>query len=425
MLDFGCAVHEEVWTVDGNSFKLRALPSRLPRTFYRWHTEPDGETLTAIEQYGYRGNDFKNVTLPAEKICRFSYEQEGANFWGIALLRSMYPAWFYKDRLQRIDAIGCERNSVGVPVFRLSPGFSKEDWALAFNTVTQLAAHESQGVVEPPGDANSGLRIETPKGQLRPVMPSIVYYNMQMTQSALAMFMSSGQTPHGNRSTTQEHTDFFMLAEQALADDIAWVMTANTIRRMVELNFGVGAPIPHMVAANVQARQLEDIMDVLSKFATSGLILSDEPIRDYIREELGLPAETQEGIYVPQGAVQEGQAKPGEDIASTGQGAAAAPAKGGTRPAGSGTPPPPAAAPGKSNGQAQVAHAGDFAALRDVDVVRSLAAGERFVLREPVHFTSARPASKWMLRLAKTPRPGAEMFEVKGVSDGVISVEAL
>src|SRR5579864_7105894 len=67
MLDFGCAVHEEIWHVDGNQIRLRALPSRQALTYYRWHTDPDGETLIGLEQYGYRGSSFLNVTLPVEK----------------------------------------------------------------------------------------------------------------------------------------------------------------------------------------------------------------------------------------------------------------------------------------------------------------------------------------------------------------------
>ena len=115
MLDFGCAAHEDVWAVDGARVRLRKLAARLPLTFYRWHTELDGETLVALEQYGYRGGRYLNVTLPAEKIALFTYNQEGANFWGTALLRYMYPHWYVKSNLYRMDSIACERNALGIP----------------------------------------------------------------------------------------------------------------------------------------------------------------------------------------------------------------------------------------------------------------------------------------------------------------------
>ena len=93
MLDFGCAVHEDVWTVDGGAIRLRKLAARLPVTFYRWHTEADGETLLALEQLGYRGGRYLRVMVPAEKCAVFTYLQVGAYFWGIALQRAMYPHW--------------------------------------------------------------------------------------------------------------------------------------------------------------------------------------------------------------------------------------------------------------------------------------------------------------------------------------------
>ena len=67
-LDFGCAAHEDLWHVEGGRVRLRRLAGRLPLTFYRFHVEPDGETLVALEQWGYRGDDFVNVRVPADML---------------------------------------------------------------------------------------------------------------------------------------------------------------------------------------------------------------------------------------------------------------------------------------------------------------------------------------------------------------------
>jgi hypothetical protein len=292
MLDFGCAVHEDVWTVDGNDIRLRKLAARLPITFYRWHTEQDGETLLALEQYGYRRGQYLNVVVPADKCCVFTYQQEGANFWGISLQRPMYPHWYVKSNLYRIDAIACERNSLGVPVFKLAPGFSAEDRAAAYNFVTQLAAHEATGMVEPPGDAASGFRIVGYEGRVRDLAPSIEHHNVMISRAALALFMDLGQSEHGSRALGKQHGDFFMLALQNLADQIALDITNSTVRRLVCYNFGDGAPVPRLVAANVQARGLEDIVEALTQFAQAGLVVSEENLRSFIREELALPPES-------------------------------------------------------------------------------------------------------------------------------------
>lgn len=307
MLDFGCAIHEDVWRVDGDRIRLRALPSRLPVTFYRWHTDNDGETLLALEQYGYRKNEFLNVLLPADKICRFTYQQEGANFWGIALQRAMYPHWYVKSKLYRIDAIANERNALGIPVFRLAAGFSAEDKAAAYSFVTQLAAHEATGLVEPPGEPHTGLRIVGYEGNLRDVMPSIQHHNEMISRAALNTFIDLGQAAHGSRALGATATDFFMLGLQSVADQIASEITNSTIRRLVALNFGDDAPCPRLVPANVQARSAGESTADLVALAQQGLIVSEKNIRRMIRERFALPDESQEGIVAVRGeAVQEG-----------------------------------------------------------------------------------------------------------------------
>jgi len=308
MLDFGCAIHEDVWMVDGDKIRLRSLPSRLPVTFYRWHTESDGETLLALEQYGYRGDRFLNVLLPADKIARFTYQQEGANFWGIALQRAMYPHWYVKSKLYRIDAIANERNALGIPVFRLSPGFAAEDKAAAYSFVTQLAAHEAAGLVEPPGDPHTGLRIAGYEGNLRDVMPSIQHHNEMISRAALNTFMDLGQAAHGSRALGATAADFFMLGLQSVANQIALDLTYSTIRRLVALNFGDHAPCPRLIAANVQARSIGEITADLVALAQQGLVVSERNIRKAIRERFALPEEGSEGVVVVRGeTVTQGQ----------------------------------------------------------------------------------------------------------------------
>ncbi|MGH9403170.1 MAG: phage portal protein family protein [Terriglobia bacterium] len=309
MLDFGCAIHEDVWSVDGDRIRLRALPSRLPVTFYRWHTDDDGETLVALEQYGYRKSGFINALLPADKMCRFTYQQEGANFWGIALQRAMYPHWYVKSKLYRIDAIANERNALGIPVFRLAAGFAAEDKAAAYNFVTQIAAHEATGLVEPPGEPHTGLRIVGYEGNLRDVMPSIQHHNEMISRAALNTFIDLGQAAHGSRALGASATDFFMLGLQSVAEQIASEITNSTIRRLVSLNFGDDAPCPRLVPANVQARSIGESTADLVALAQQGLIVSEKNIRKVIRERFALPEESNEAIVAVRGeAIQdEGQ----------------------------------------------------------------------------------------------------------------------
>jgi hypothetical protein len=297
MQDFGAACYEEVMTIDGDRIRVRRMADRQALTFYRWHTDPhivdpslppyvydDGETLFALEQWGYRGNRFDYVLLPADKACIFTHEQEGANFWGIPLTRAMYPHWFVKKHLERIDAIACERNSLGVPMIMLPPNPSRQDVQTAQNWVTQLAAHEKTGLSLPNGAEFKLVGIE---GRIREILPSMQYHKQQIATSCLAMFMELGQTQTGSRALGGSQTDFFLLATQNTADYIAHKIRNSTIRRLVMWNFGPDAPVPYLVAANVQARSIETMSSIIAELAKAGAWVSDRGSVNQARHELG------------------------------------------------------------------------------------------------------------------------------------------
>jgi hypothetical protein len=311
MQDFGAACYEEVMSVDGDRIRVRRMADRQALTFYRWHTDPhtvdpnippfvfdDGETLYALEQWGYRSNRFEYVLLPTDKACIFTHDQEGANFWGIPLTRAMYPHWFVKKHLERIDAIACERNSLGVPMIMLPPNPSRQDVQTAQNWVTQLAAHEKTGLSLPNGAEFKLVGIE---GRIREILPSLQYHKQQIATSCLAMFMELGQTQSGSRALGDSQTDFFLLATQNTADYIAHQIRNSTIRRLVMWNFGPDAPVPYLVPANVQARSIETMSAIISELAQAGAWISDRSSVNQARHELGFSDFADEDVVAIRG----------------------------------------------------------------------------------------------------------------------------
>jgi len=304
MLAFGCAAYEEVWTVDGDQLRLRMLADLPPMTFYQWDVEPDGRTLRALVQYGYRKDRYERLAVPADKLTLFTYRQEGANFWGRPLLRAAYPHWYVKNALYRIDAIAAERNGMGIPCIVLPPGASAEDRETAIRFVTQLAAHERTGITLPAGATFELLGV---KGTVRDILPSINHHNEQITLTALAAFMNLGRTQTGSRAIGSVQQKFFLLSLQNIADYVARRITDNTIRRFVYYNYGVDAPVPQLKVANVQSRSFEDVMDYLTRLATAGVVVSDRGLRDQVRTELGMPPETKLDVVAIRGeSVSEG-----------------------------------------------------------------------------------------------------------------------
>ena len=287
MLAFGAAAHEEIYAVDGNRVRLARLAARLPITFYRWITDVDGETLVALNQYGYRNSNFESVEIPVDRLTVFTFNQEGANFFGRSMLRPAYMHWYIKNQLYRIDAIAGERNGLGVPTIEQGPNGSKEDRLAAQAWVTQLAAHEKTGLALPAGWK---FTLQGVQGQVRDLFNSIQHHNIEISRTALAFFMNLGQGhSSGNRALGRELTDFFFLAVQATADQIARAISATSVKRLVDYNWEGVERYPVLEVSNLRARSLDATLTALSQLATANVVEPYPELAQYIARELGLP----------------------------------------------------------------------------------------------------------------------------------------
>ena len=143
-LDFGCAAHEILWTVDRDKVRIRKLAPRLPMTFYRFYPDTDGETLLAMEQYGYRGDEYVNVIIPSEKLDYFSYDKEGADFYGRALaLDTPVPSpdgWKTMGTLQVGDRIFDEQGQIRHVTAKSQVWKDRPCYELKFSTGYTLVA---------------------------------------------------------------------------------------------------------------------------------------------------------------------------------------------------------------------------------------------------------------------------------------------
>jgi len=146
------------------------------------------------------------VEIKVEKLLIFTVGGIGGDLLGKPLLRTAYQPWYFKKELYKIDAIGHERNHLGVPVWTLTEGFTQADIDAAWALVTQMRTNEKSGVVEPPG---SVFRFEKPEGQPSDIMPSIEHHDSHILLNVLAQFLMLGLTGGGGRATSGAHVDMF------------------------------------------------------------------------------------------------------------------------------------------------------------------------------------------------------------------------
>jgi hypothetical protein len=344
-LDFGCAAHEDLWHIDGEKVRLRKLAPRLPYTFYRYHVDEDGESLLFLEQYGYRGNNFVNVLVPAEKIAYFVNDMEGAYFYGRSVLRAAYQHWYIKSQLYRLDAISIERNGLGVPTIKQGPNVSAEDRKAAQNWVQMLAAHESTGLSLPNGWE---FLLTGITGRIRDPQASIQHHSEMIMRSVLANFLTLGTTQTGSRALGGSMRDFFYLSLEALSRKIDETISNTSIRRLVDYNYSQDSgfriqdsgnhksqitnhklPYPRLVTSNIMVTNPLELMEAAKDVASANvdLLQPDDDTENWIRKKVGLPlkSKTPRPRYAPivQRVQEEEQGEipvePGEELEKEGQ----------------------------------------------------------------------------------------------------------
>jgi phage gp29-like protein len=285
-LDFGFAVHEDVWRATGNRIRLAKLAPRLPITAYRWLTDESGENLAALEQMGYRGSEYIVTQIPANKMDVFTFNQEGQNYTGLALLRPMYQHWYIKSNLYKVDAMTCERNGMGVPTVTMGEDAKREDRENALQWVQSLVAHERTGLVLPHGWS---FKLEGVTGQLRDPKDSIAHHNMAISMAGLAMFLMLGESSHGSRALGVTMSDFFLLSLEATARQIARTLNLGTVKRLVDYNFSGIQHYPQLVPQQMLTLKFDAVVEALNKLAQFGVVAPDDKLESWMREKMGAP----------------------------------------------------------------------------------------------------------------------------------------
>jgi hypothetical protein len=293
MLPFGVSCAEKVYEKgDDGKIRIAKLDPRLPQSFLDntfWEWNPD-KSLKAIVQMD---GDGKRYTLPVEKLLIFTNEKEGDNWEGVSLLRSIYGMWRIKNDLLKINVINLDKNGVGVPDVEMPPGITPEskEWKATEDVLEAYCANEKAYIVRPAG---SKIQILTGGKDTPDTLASIKFCNEEISREMLVQFINLGSTQTGSRALGSSFIDFFLMAEQAIADYFCEVINKFLIQELVDFNWTV-KEYPKLKAARI--RQLDPT--VMAELSKAGLITPDLDTENAIRKQERLPERVEEVAVVP------------------------------------------------------------------------------------------------------------------------------
>lgn len=298
MFNDGFSVLEQVWEsrewaprrTNANRKKftmLRNLAVRPASTISEILYDDNGGPVS-IKQNAIRADGrVEEVQIKIDQLLIFTFGIRGGDLTGKPLGRTAYQPWYFKKELYKIDAIGHERNHLGIPAWSLSETYSSDDVDSAWEQVTNVRTNEKTGVVIPPGHDFKLVRPEG--GQVANIMPSIEHHDSKILLNVMAQFLVLGLTGGGGRATSGSHVDMFQKAMKYLANYICGVFNLYLIPKLVGYNFDT-SEFPKMRVRNVgETKDIQMWASAHANLITAKAISVDEDTENWYREALDMP----------------------------------------------------------------------------------------------------------------------------------------
>ncbi len=277
------------------SVRWTAFAPRLQKTVYGWVAREDREGCVG-KVIQWVGSDDKQTPgyreIPGERLLRFTYQQEGANFQGVPIMRPAYKPWKILDVLERIDAIRHERQNVGIPIITLPDGAVEDDVAKAESILQSLSSHEKGYIILPAGWQ---FKWEVSgHGEGTHVGERIDQVKRDIADTVLAGFMALGNGDTGSYALADTQADQYLsiltlgarLIENAFN---VGVDAPSVIRALIDANYGPQDAYPQLRAKNLKSQDdWGKILPLVSQLLTSKGLRASPKLERAILERLGL-----------------------------------------------------------------------------------------------------------------------------------------
>jgi hypothetical protein len=291
-LVYGFYVFEKVWKLEDGVYKISNIAARKPKTITRWIQNDLGQ-LDAVEQSCmFPGGSYKTVLIPNNKLLIFTNEQEGNNWRGMSIFRTIYKNWKMKDTEIRIDAIRHERFGIGIPMVTLPEDGKEGDLAAAQEACETFRAHEKGYVIKP---FDFGFEILDMKAQSTTnIIESIKYHDTEITSNILAQFLSLGKTDTGSRALGGSLQDTFYNSLQAVAKYITDIMNGGMegrrlVKDIVDYNFSNVEKYPKVTCSKLSNMDYGALAVTLRTLADGGIVKPTFALEKWISKEMNLP----------------------------------------------------------------------------------------------------------------------------------------
>jgi phage gp29-like protein len=314
MLVYGFSFHEIVYKIRKGDSKdpkynskhtdgkigWRKFAIRSQESLNNWMMDADGG-IQGYRQIDPAGGGFREI--PIDKGLLFRTNVSKNNPEGRSLLRNCFRPWYYKRRIEEIEAIGIERDLAGLPVAKVPPEYLSSGATAAQQSVlaeiTQIVQNikrnEQEGVIFPlmydeNGKEMFSLELLSSGGSRQFDTDKVIArYDQRISMSVLSDFILLGHEQVGSFALGSQKMDLWTMSVEAIAKSIAEVMNQYAIPRLLKLNGMNPELAPYLSYGEVSSVDLNELSNYVQKLIGAGVITPDEKLEAYLREQASLP----------------------------------------------------------------------------------------------------------------------------------------
>ena len=274
---------------------------RSQETLWLWKFGDDGgiEGMYQVDPYAGHGR----IEIPIEKALLFRTTAAKNNPEGRSLLRNAFRPWWFKRRIEEIEAIGIERDLAGLPVAMVPPEYLSANptpeqaavLAAVQQIVTSIKRNENEGIIFPMvydegGHALFELKLLSSGGSRQFDTDKVLTrLDQRIAMSLVSDFLLLGTERVGSFALGATKMDLWSMSVDSIAKTIADTVNQHAVPRLLALNgIDVTRP-PTLVYSEVAHVDLGEIADFVSKMAQAGILAPDPGLEDHMRELAGLP----------------------------------------------------------------------------------------------------------------------------------------
>jgi len=255
----------------------------------------DGDNAVAMRQ---RRGDFSLVEIPLDRCLYIRYGSAGGSPEGRTPLRHAYDAWYYKRNIQRIEAIGIERDLAGLPIMRV-PSREIEGntatYVAAQNIVTNIRNDAMAGAVlagdrDQNGNYLQELTLLSTGGQRQFDTDGVIRrYANEVASALFANVLRAGNDSVGSFALSQTLEQMFTSAMGAHLDIIASAVNEQVVRNLIAVNGMDVSRCPTLKHGDIESADLQRIGEYMTALTNAGLIEDTPALRFFAHELAGLP----------------------------------------------------------------------------------------------------------------------------------------